>query len=349
MKNPLTIPSKPLQPGLTNNENGDLIIYEDDFIKSIFFGGYYIFKKFIGGGAFGKVYLAINTITNKEYAIKISSILTESKFQCKTEKLFIKTLNESNCPNIIELIEYFEISNHIYLIEPFSGQSLFQILVDRNYTGFPLLYCQIILRDIIKSFQIMHKKNIIHTDIKPENILINGKQIILIDFGGAIIHNNLEEIKLIQSLYYRSPEIILGLPFTSKIDIWSLGCVLIESFIGLPIFAGFDDNHVLKLIEKIIGNIHLKMIYNSPLRFQWFTDENILIQDEPLLYQSDFEVFPLQTFLIKYFSPILEDPLFNEGFNEFIDLIKGMLQIDPDLRFDLNQIINHPFYRYVYK
>jgi len=99
------------------------------------------------------------------------------------------------------------------------------------------------------------KENIIHCDLKPENILLknpNKSGIKIIDFGSSCFTQ--EQIyTYIQSRFYRAPEIILGIRYTSAIDIWSFGCILAELYSGYPIFPGENENDQLGLIIEICG------------------------------------------------------------------------------------------------
>lgn len=83
----------------------------------------------------------------------------------------------------------------------------------------------------------IHNENnrIIHCDVKPENILLteyNGCDIKLIDFGSSSYSGSCI-FSYIQSRYYRAPEVILGLPYTSSIDMWSVACVLVSVGVGI--------------------------------------------------------------------------------------------------------------------
>ena len=108
----------------------------------------------------------------------------------------------------------------------------------------------------------MKELDIIHCDLKPENILLKEKNksaIKVIDFGTGTFQKS-TYYTYIQSRYYRAPEIILGIPYTCAIDMWSLGCILIELFNGLPIFMGDDESDQLAAIMEYKGIPPLKMI-----------------------------------------------------------------------------------------
>jgi dual specificity tyrosine-phosphorylation-regulated kinase 2/3/4 len=89
----------------------------------------------------------------------------------------------------------------------------------------------------------LEKAKIIHCDLKPENILLkqaNKSGIKIVDFGSSCFEN--ERIyTYIQSRFYRAPEIILGLPYSMPIDMWSLGCIMSELYMGYPIFPGENE------------------------------------------------------------------------------------------------------------
>ena len=88
----------------------------------------------------------------------------------------------------------------------------------------------------------LKKYNIIHCDLKPENILLkqqNKTGIKIIDLGSGCYEQ--EQIyTYIQSRFYRAPEIVFGIPYTSAIDMWSLGCIIVELYQGFPLFPGED-------------------------------------------------------------------------------------------------------------
>lgn len=107
---------------------------------------------------------------------------------------------------------------------------------------------------ILQGLLFLKKYNIIHCDLKPENILLKQKNktgIKIIDLGSGCYEQ--EQIyTYIQSRFYRAPEIIFGIPYTCAIDMWSLGCILVELFQGYPIFPGEDEFEQVAMMMEVL-------------------------------------------------------------------------------------------------
>ena len=89
----------------------------------------------------------------------------------------------------------------------------------------------------------LFEHNIIHCDLKPENILLrkaNKSGIKVIDFGSSCFEDK-KVYTYIQSRFYRAPEIMLGIPYTKSIDMYSFGCIIYELASGEPLFTGEDE------------------------------------------------------------------------------------------------------------
>ncbi len=107
---------------------------------------------------------------------------------------------------------------------------------------------------------------VIHCDLKPENILMKQKDksgIVIADFGSGCLQNEIV-YTYIQSRFYRAPDIMLGLfPYTEQIDMWSLGCILIELFTGFPLFPGTNEREQMQLVIDVIGTPNASVLSRS--------------------------------------------------------------------------------------
>jgi dual specificity tyrosine-phosphorylation-regulated kinase 2/3/4 len=121
----------------------------------------------------------------------------------------------------------------------------------------------------------MREHNICHCDMKPENILlrkINKSGIKIIDFGSGCFEN--EKIyTYIQSRFYRAPEIVLGIPYTTSIDMWSYGCILFELYMGYPLFPGEDEKEHMAMMMEIKGVPPRSVLARATRRKVFFDDE----------------------------------------------------------------------------
>ena len=121
--------------------------------------------------------------------------------------------------------------------------NLYEHIKIHNFEGFEenLVWKYVI--QILKCLLYLSSFKIIHCDLKPENILLRkaGKQLLkVIDFGSSCYEKE-RVYTYIQSRYYWAPEVILGIPYTTAIDMWSLGCIAYELLIGYPLFAGENE------------------------------------------------------------------------------------------------------------
>jgi dual specificity tyrosine-phosphorylation-regulated kinase 2/3/4 len=108
----------------------------------------------------------------------------------------------------------------------------------------------------------LKKMEIIHCDMKPENIMFTDAtlcQVKIVDFGSACT-DYASGFKYVQTRYYRAPEVTLGLKYDHAVDMWSLGCIVYELFAGRPLFPAQDENELIEYIAYWIGLPPQRMI-----------------------------------------------------------------------------------------
>ena len=116
---------------------------------------------------------------------------------------------------------------------------------------------------------------LIHADLKPENIMLvdpvrQPYRVKVIDFGSASHVSKAVCNTYLQSRYYRAPEIILGLPFCEAIDMWSLGCVVAELFLGWPLYPGSSEYDQIRYISQTQGLPAEHMLNNASKTVKFF-------------------------------------------------------------------------------
>jgi dual specificity protein kinase YAK1 len=190
---------------------------------------------------------------------------------------------------MVNLISYFMHENHLCLVFELLGLNLYEVLKRRQFRGLPLTVVRDIIKQSVEGIRDLSRKNVVHCDLKPENILFVSTDVMhhlggdktrrteeaptseavvsispdisnsnckikLIDFGSACFEGYTAHT-YIQSRFYRCPEVLLGLPYDSAIDMWSLGCVAAELFVGLPVLPGVHEHDQVVRIAEMIAKI----------------------------------------------------------------------------------------------
>ncbi|KAL7718786.1 Serine/threonine protein kinase ppk15 [Entamoeba marina] len=249
-----------------DNINNDLIVRVDDVIGSSTLDYSHCLKKnseyrvvgLLGKGSFGSVYKCLDLSNSQPVAIKIIKNkpaymrqgLLEIAILTLLNNIFDKKVNG----NTLRLLDHFIYCSHICIVTELLGFSLYEALKQNKWKGFALDLILSISKQLLKGLEVLEKTGIVHCDVKPENILFLGttSRIRLTDFGNSCFVGK-PLYTYIQSRYYRAPEIILGVSYNTSIDMWSFGCILIELFLGIPLFPGNSEYDQLLKIIDIIG------------------------------------------------------------------------------------------------
>lgn len=177
--------------------------------------------------------------------------------------------------NIIRIKEKFTFRKHLILSFEMLSMNLYEFIKSNNFQGVSVGLVRRFAIQLLVSLHYMKEHNIIHCDMKPENILLrkpNKSGIKVIDFGSGTYEND-QFYTYIQSRFYRAPEIMMGIRYTPAIDMWSLGCILYELYVGFPIFAGEDEKEQIQCIMEVKGIPPRSMIVLASRRKVFFDDD----------------------------------------------------------------------------
>nr|XP_056718294.1 dual specificity tyrosine-phosphorylation-regulated kinase 4 [Euleptes europaea] len=236
----------------------------------------------IGKGSFGHVVRCLDHKTGEKVAVKI--IRNKKRFhnQALVEVSILDTLrqkDEDNTYNVVHMKEYFYFRNHFCISFELLGINLYELIKKNNFQGFTLSLIRRFTQCILRCLQLLYTEKIIHCDLKPENILINQPQtgqisFKVIDFGSSCYEHQ-RVYTYVQSRFYRSPEVILGHPYATAIDMWSLGCILAELYTGYPLFPGENEVEQLACIMEILGLPPADFIQTASRRRTFFDSNGV--------------------------------------------------------------------------
>lgn len=210
----------------------------------------YVVIEKIGEGSFGKVYKGRRKYTGQIVAIKFINKKGKSKKDLKNLRQEIDILRELNHPNIILMLDFFETKNEFVIVTEFAQGELFQILEDDKQL--PEEEVQRIAKQLVQALHYLHSQRIIHRDMKPQNILIGARGTVkLCDFGFArtMSSNTIVLTSIKGTPLYMSPELVQEKPYDHTADLWSLGVILYELYVGQP---PFYTNSIYTLINLIV-------------------------------------------------------------------------------------------------
>ncbi|XP_060087184.1 homeodomain-interacting protein kinase 1 isoform X6 [Heteronotia binoei] len=324
--------------------------------------------EFLGRGTFGQVAKCWKRSTKEIVAIKILKNHPSYARQGQIEVSILSRLSSENADeyNFVRSYECFQHKNHTCLVFEMLEQNLYDFLKQNKFSPLPLKYIRPILQQVATALMKLKSLGLIHADLKPENIMLvdpvrQPYRVKVIDFGSASHVSKAVCSTYLQSRYYRAPEIILGLPFCEAIDMWSLGCVIAELFLGWPLYPGASEYDQIRYISQTQGLPAEYLLSAGTKTSRFFNrDPNL---GYPLWRLKTPEEHELETGIKskearKYIFNCLDDmaqvnmSTDLEGTDmlaekadrrEYIDLLKKMLTIDADKRITPLKTLNHQF------
>ncbi|KAI7892696.1 kinase-like domain-containing protein [Mucor mucedo] len=236
-----------------DDERGDYKIMMQDHLAYR-----YEMVDLLGRGSFGQVVKCFDHKTATMVAIKLIRNKKRFHAQAITEVSILKKLVEwdpHDKYNTIQMSDHFYFRNHLCIAFECLSMNLYEFIKSNHFQGFSLSLIKKMTMQILESLSMLADHNVIHCDLKPENIMLRHpakSSIKVIDFGSSCFESE-RVYTYIQSRFYRSPEVILGLSYHKAIDMWSVGCIAAELYTGLPLFPGENEQEQLACIMETMG------------------------------------------------------------------------------------------------
>ncbi|XP_076073615.1 cyclin-dependent kinase-like 1 isoform X13 [Mytilus galloprovincialis] len=279
----------------------------------------------VGEGSYGMVLKCRHKETGQLVAIKKFLESEDDKMVKKIALREVRMLKQLRHDHLVNLIEVFRRKKRLYLVFEFVDHTVLDEL-EKCPNGLDENTVRRILWQVLKGVEFCHVHNIIHRDVKPENILVSKSGVVkLCDFGFArtLAQPGESYTDYVATRWYRAPELLVGdTKYGKAVDIWAIGCLLSEMLTGEPLFPGDSDIDQLYHIVKCFGNLtarHKEVFLRNPL----FVGMRI---------PEVKETVPLE----KKFNRISSNAL---------DLMKQSLRLDPDDRPTCTQLLKHEFFQ----
>ncbi|XP_063986869.1 dual specificity protein kinase CLK2 isoform X3 [Diachasmimorpha longicaudata] len=354
-RSPSTRSPSPRQSSVEDDEDGHLVYQNGDVLANR-----YKVLSTLGEGTFGKVVKVKDMQMDHIMALKIIKNVEKYREAAKLEINALEKIatKDPDCQHLcVKMLDWFNHHGHMCIAFEMLGLSVFDFLRDNSYQPYPLDHVRHMGYQLCYAVKFLHDNKLTHTDLKPENILFvdsdfdityNAKKrllfkrrdvrrvkrtdIRLIDFGSATFDHE-HHSTIVSTRHYRAPEVILELGWSQPCDVWSIGCILFELYLGITLFQTHDNREHLAMMERILGTIPHRMARKTKTKYFYHGKLDWNDNSSAGRYVRD-NCKPLHRYLL------CED----EEHRQLFDLIQHMLDYEPSQRITLKDALSHPFF-----
>ncbi|KAI8343193.1 kinase-like domain-containing protein [Chlamydoabsidia padenii] len=299
----------------------------------------------LGKGSFGQVLKCFDHHVGNTVAIKLIRNKKRFHTQAIVEINILKQLvqwDPDDEHHNVRMKDHFSFRNHLCLVFECLSINLYDYIKNNKFQGSSMGLIKRFTVQILQSLSLLHRHKLIHCDLKPENILLkslNKSAIKVIDFGSSCLENE-KVYTYIQSRFYRSPEVILGMNYGMAIDMWSVGCILAELYSGYPLFPGENEQEQLACIMEIMDVPEMALVEKSSRRKLFFDS---LGQPRIVANSKGKKRYPRTKTLEQALERKYNTSKTDGTFALFVDFLHQCLQWDPARRITPDQAFHHPW------
>ncbi|KAJ8374931.1 hypothetical protein SKAU_G00055110 [Synaphobranchus kaupii] len=283
----------------------------------------YTTLKQLGDGTYGSVLMGKSNESGELVAIKRMKRKFYSWEECMNLRE-VKSLKKLNHANVVKLKEVIRENDHLYFVFEYMKENLYQLMKDRENKMFSEHEIRNIMFQVLSGLAFVHKHGFFHRDMKPENLLCMGPELVKIaDFGLAReIRSRPPYTDYVSTRWYRAPEVLLrSSAYSSPIDIWAVGCIMAELYSLRPLFPGNSEVDEIFKICQVLGTVK---------KTDW---------------PEGYQLASAMSFRFPQCVPTNLKTLIPNVSDEAMTLMRDMLQWDPKKRPTAVQALKYPYFQ----
>ncbi|MBN3291398.1 CLK2 kinase, partial [Polypterus senegalus] len=335
-----------------DDEEGHLVYRPGDCLQER-----YEIVSTLGEGTFGRVVECLDHQRGgSRVALKIIKNVEKYKEAARLEINVLEKINERDPDNkhlCVQMFDWFDYHGHMCISFELLALSTFDFLKENNYVPYSISQVRHMAYQICQAVKFLHDNKLTHTDLKPENILflnsdytisynaekkrdertVKNTSVRVVDFGSATFDHE-HHSTIVSTRHYRAPEVILELGWHQACDVWSIGCIIFEYYLGFTLFQTHDNREHLAMMERILGPVPSRMIRKT--RKQKYFYHGRLDWDESSSagrYVRE-NCKPLRRYMLCE----------AEEHHQLFDLIESMLDYEPSKRVTLSECLKHSYF-----
>ena len=322
----------------------------------------YTILSVLGEGTFGRVLECWDSVARARCAVKVIRNVQKYRDAAMIEIEVLKTLSGGDplrggeSFNCITLRRAFEYRGHVCMVFDKCGPSLYDFLRANRYKPFHPSLVQAFCKQLLVSVEYLHSLRLVHTDLKPENVLLmtnsytgddtyrvpTNHAIRLIDYGSTTFEDR-HHSAVVSTRHYRAPEIILGLGWSYPCDMWSIGCIMVELLTGEALFQTHEDvEHLAMMQHALEARVPLDVARrrSKKMRVDYFNADGLLNWPNETTDDESYAALG-KTGIVR---SLIDQYLTGEPRRLFADLVRRLLEFDPRRRITSRDAVNHPFF-----